>query len=296
MVKWLCLFFSYILMVSCHSWLGLWLSMEMNSLSFIPIMIQESKENSLKYFLIQSVASVIFLAGVFSHFFSDLIPLALLIKIGAAPFHMWLISVSKSMSWKILIVLMTSQKLGPLLGLLMLQFTSPVFILVGAFMGGLGGINQSNLRLIMAFSSVAHLSWLMVNMNSFFMISIYYITYLMILSFVMILLQQSGLFSITQMSSSMSLIRKVAISLGLLSLGGLPPFLGFFIKWMTLEMNFLPLFIILALVVSSCLSVYFYFKIAMSFFLFPSSLKSKNLEFMAMITIVLNIILPLFLL
>ena len=33
--------------------LGLWLRIEINSLSFIPIIIEERKENRLKYFLIQ---------------------------------------------------------------------------------------------------------------------------------------------------------------------------------------------------------------------------------------------------
>nr|YP_009627142.1 NADH dehydrogenase subunit 2 [Artemia sinica]QCC61933.1 NADH dehydrogenase subunit 2 [Artemia sinica] len=294
MIKWLCLFFSFILMLSAHSWLGLWISMEMNSLSFIPIMIEEGKENSLKYFLIQSVASVIFLASTLNQSLSFLIPLALLIKIGAAPFHMWLVSISKSMSWSIMALLMTFQKIGPLLGLTMIQFTNSFFILVSAMIGGLGGLNQSNLRLIMAFSSVSHLSWLMINMTSFFLVSIYFITYLIILCFVMALLQQKGLFSLTQMGNYTSLMYKTSILFGLLSLAGLPPFLGFFIKWMSLEMNILSPIIVMVLVMSSCFSVYFYFKIAMSALLFPSEMKSKSMEALAILSMMFNILLPLF--
>nr|UZC53576.1 NADH dehydrogenase subunit 2 [Artemia sinica]UZC53589.1 NADH dehydrogenase subunit 2 [Artemia sinica] len=294
MIKWLCLFFSFILMLSAHSWLGLWVSMEMNSLSFIPIMIEEGKENSLKYFLIQSVTSVIFLASTLNQSLSFLIPLALLIKIGAAPFHMWLVSISKSMSWSIMALLMTFQKIGPLLGLTMIQFTNSFFILVSAMIGGLGGLNQSNLRLIMAFSSVSHLSWLMINMTSFFLVSIYFITYLIILCFVMALLQQSGLFSLTQMGNYTSLMYSTSILFGLLSLAGLPPFLGFFIKWMSLEMNILSPIIVMILVMSSCFSVYFYFKIAMSALLFPSEMKSKSMEALAILSMMFNILLPLF--
>nr|UZC53602.1 NADH dehydrogenase subunit 2 [Artemia sinica] len=294
MIKWLCLFFSFILMLSAHSWLGLWVSMEMNSLSFIPIMIEEGKENSLKYFLIQSVTSVIFLASTLNQSLSFLIPLALLIKIGAAPFHMWLVSISKSMSWSIMALLMTFQKIGPLLGLTMIQFTNSFFILVSAMIGGLGGLNQSNLRLIMAFSSVSHLSWLMINMTSFFLVSIYFITYLIILCFVMALLQQSGLFSLTQMGNYTSLMYSTSILFGLLSLAGLPPFLGFFIKWMCLEMNILSPIIVMILVMSSCFSVYFYFKIAMSALLFPSEMKSKSMEALAILSMMFNILLPLF--
>nr|P19042.1 RecName: Full=NADH-ubiquinone oxidoreductase chain 2; AltName: Full=NADH dehydrogenase subunit 2 [Artemia salina] len=136
-------------------------------------MIEESKENSLKYFLIQSVASVIFLASILNQSFSFLIPFALLIKIGAAPFHMWLVSISKSMSWKVLSLLMTFQKIGPLLGLAML-------------------------------SSVSHLSWLMVNMSSFLLMLVYYVTYLAILYFAVILLQQTPMYSLAQMNSNAS--------------------------------------------------------------------------------------------
>ena len=151
MIKWLCLCFSYIFIVSSHSWLFLWLRMEINSLSFIPIMIEERRKNKLKYFLIQSVASVIFSASILNQSFSFLIPFALLIKIGAAPFHIRLVSIYKSKSWKLLSLLITFQKIGPLL------------------------------RLVMMFSSVRHLSWLIFNIRKFFLILIYYITYLAIL-------------------------------------------------------------------------------------------------------------------
>nr|QQV69643.1 NADH dehydrogenase subunit 2 [Artemia franciscana] len=293
MIKWLCLFFSYVLMVSSHSWLGLWLSMEMNSLSFVPIMIEESKESSLKYFLIQSVASVIFLASILSQSFSFLTPFALLIKIGAAPFHVWLISISKSVSWKVLAFLMTFQKIGPLLGLAMIQFTSSFFILISAVIGGLGGVNQSNIRLIMAFSSVSHLSWLMVNMTSFFLVSAYYVAYVVILLSVIALLSQSGLLSLAQMSDGTSLIYSASVMFGLLSLAGLPPFLGFFIKWMSLEMNLLSPTLILTLVLSSCLSVYFYFKIAVTSLLFPSEGGAQGAETLAILSMGFNVLLPL---
>ena len=294
MIKWLCLFFSFILILSAHSWLGLWIRIEMNSLRFIPIMIEEGKENRLKYFLIQSVASVIFLASTLNQSLSFLIPLALLIKIGAAPFHIWLVSISKSISWRIIALLITFQKIGPLLGLTIIQFTNSFFILVRAIIGGLGGLNQSNLRLIIAFSSVRHLSWLIINITRFFLVSIYFITYLIILCFVMALLQQRGLFSLTQIGNYTRLIYRTSILFGLLSLAGLPPFLGFFIKWISLEINILSPIIVMVLVISSCFSVYFYFKIAMSALLFPSEMKSKSIEALAILSIIFNILLPLF--
>jgi len=117
---------------------------------------------------------------------------------------------------------------------------------------------------------------------------------LVILYIVVVLLQQKGTYSLAQINNNAILIYKASISFNLLSLAGLPPFLGFFIKWISLEMNILPPLFVLTLVTSPCLSVYFYFKIAISLLLFPSEIKSKRIENLAVLSIGFNIFLPLF--
>nr|YP_009128476.1 NADH dehydrogenase subunit 2 [Streptocephalus sirindhornae]AJP09648.1 NADH dehydrogenase subunit 2 [Streptocephalus sirindhornae] len=295
MVKWLSLLLSYLIMLSSESWLGLWLGLELNSLSFIPILIGLSKEVSLKYFLVQSFGSVLFLLGIFNPSFSILSSLGLLLKTGVAPLHFWVISVTKNMSWSLLMILLTTQKLGPLLGLAMSGFSSLMVIILSALLGSLGGFIQSNMRLIITFSSIAHLSWLLINLSSMPLFFTYFSVYCFISVTLGVLFQKMKIFNISQMNFSQDLLLKTSLSLSLLSLGGLPPLLGFFIKWMTIELSLLSLLLCSVLVFSTCLSLFFYLKIVLVPQLSPFnySIKWDN---MVVWSLILNCVLPLFLL
>lgn len=271
--------------------------MEMNSIRFIPIMIQERKENRLKYFLVQAAGSVVFLAGSLSETFLPLVPLAFLLKIGAAPLHMWLISISRAMSWRIIGILVTLQKIAPLAGLILTQFSSSWFIILRALLGGLGGITQSNLRLIVAFSSIRHLSWVIANIGGFASVASYFSLYCLILALAVAPLAGFGLFAVAQIRNSIPILAKVSLSRGLLSLAGLPPFIGFFIKWITIELNFIPPLMVAALVLSSSLSVYFYFKIIIVPLMFPSGQHNPtSRDILLTLSVFLNLLAPLFLL
>ena len=77
----------------------------MNTLTFIPLMLVlktgREGESAVKYFLTQTLASVVFLIGVLGlksyPLFNLVILVALFIKIGVAPFHTWLVSVGESL-------------------------------------------------------------------------------------------------------------------------------------------------------------------------------------------------------
>nr|YP_009742815.1 NADH dehydrogenase subunit 2 [Streptocephalus cafer]QID91177.1 NADH dehydrogenase subunit 2 [Streptocephalus cafer] len=292
MMKWLCLFLSYVIMLSSESWLGLWLGLELNSLSFIPILINHSKEVSLKYFLVQSFGSVLFLLGVFNPGLYIFSSLGLLLKAGVAPMHFWVLSVTKSMNWPTLMILLTTQKLGPLLGLVMSEFFSLTVIILSALLGSLGGFIQSNMRLIISFSSIAHLSWLLINLSSTVLFFSYFSIYCLISITLGMLFNKMKVFNISQMNFSQDLPLKISMSLSLLSLGGLPPLLGFFIKWMTIELSLLPLILCVVLIFSTCLSLFFYLKIVMMPLLSPFNYSIKW-EGWAMFSLLLNCVLPL---
>merc|ERR1711894_772892 len=108
---------SIILALRITSNLLLWIRLELNILRFLPIM--SSKESSIKYFLIQRWASVIFLMRFFFFYiinnaFYILINLSLFIKLGMRPFHSWFISILKTSSLNILFMLSRIQKIIPL--------------------------------------------------------------------------------------------------------------------------------------------------------------------------------------
>nr|QHN59872.1 NADH dehydrogenase subunit 2 [Branchinella kugenumaensis] len=292
MMKWLCLSLSYVIMLSSESWLGLWMGLELNSLSFIPLIINLSKETSLKYFLVQSFGSVLFLMGVFNPLISIFSYFGLLLKAGVAPLHFWVLSVTKAMSWPILMLLLTLQKLGPLLGLALSEFSSILVIFLSAVLGSLGGFIQSNLRMIISFSSIAHLSWLLINLSSTSLFFSYFTVYSVISIFLGLTFNKMKIFSISQMNLSQNAVSKMSMALSLLSLGGLPPLLGFFIKWMTIELNFLSIFISLTLIFSTCISLFFYLKIVMIPLLSPFSHSLKS-SWVTLVSLFLNCCLPL---
>jgi NADH-ubiquinone oxidoreductase chain 2 len=90
--------------ISSNSWLGAWIGLEINLISFIPLISSQENiftaEASLKYFIIQALASSVLLFLVAIEALINQTPLLggrniheyviispLLLKIGAAPVH-----------------------------------------------------------------------------------------------------------------------------------------------------------------------------------------------------------------
>lgn len=151
--------------ISSSHWLVVWLSLEINIISFIPMItssswLQES-EGALKYLLFQALGSSLLLLNIVFPYTRILVLCGLLTKIGAAPFHFWFPSLIKSLPWFSAGILLTWQKLAPLrVVILSLNLPRALMSLLGAFgalVGGLGGITQSHLRPMLAYSSIGHI-------------------------------------------------------------------------------------------------------------------------------------------
>lgn len=154
--------------------------MEINILSFIPL-IKSVKDNyefrvvecSVKYFISQAIGSGVFLLGYililikYLRLFTEglcltLILVSLLIKVGAAPFHFWFPIVIKGLCWASCGILMIFQKIIPLVIISCtldggLYIYLLIFCIVGSLVGGVGGLNQINLRFLLAYSSIGHI-------------------------------------------------------------------------------------------------------------------------------------------
>nr|UFZ13437.1 NADH dehydrogenase subunit 2 [Ctenochauliodes nigrovenosus] len=295
----ICLISGTLISISANSWLGVWMGLEINLLSFIPLMINLnnllSNESALKYFLTQALASSILLFSVlmlsmkFSFFYSIniysisqiMINSSLLLKMGAAPFHFWFPSVMENLTWLNCLLLMTWQKLAPLMLLTYcLQYEFILWIVIlSAIIGAIGGFNQLNLRSLMAYSSINHLSWMLASM----LISenlwlIYYLFYIF-LSLTMILFFDSfKIFHMNQMYSMLQFnpILKFIMLTNLLSLGGLPPFFGFMPKLLVISLltENKMFFLLFILVMMALITLFFYLRITYSaFMIFYPSLK-----------------------
>nr|YP_009525985.1 NADH dehydrogenase subunit 2 [Pseudocrangonyx daejeonensis]AXT17554.1 NADH dehydrogenase subunit 2 [Pseudocrangonyx daejeonensis] len=280
------LLLSILLLMSSSSWFMIWLSLEVNLLTFIPLMLKSQNkyntESIIKYFLIQASASIFIIMPVLFHPLHTptvymLITMALMLKVAAAPTHQWMPALIEGLSWPTAFTLMTIQKIGPML-LIPIFFNKSIlylYLFSSILVGSLGGFNQLNLRKILAYSSISHMSWFITAMTvSTPLWWIYFFTYSMILSTISLtfyLLNADNMPSTFLYSDSTS---NIIFSLSFLSLAGLPPFSGFIPKLMVIqqltELNsyFLPMILIMG----TFISLFFYIRMLYSYlFIFSST-------------------------
>nr|YP_009489608.1 NADH dehydrogenase subunit 2 [Ornithoptera priamus]SPP23511.1 NADH dehydrogenase subunit 2 [Ornithoptera priamus] len=250
------LFFSTLISISSNSWLGCWIGLEINLLSFIPLISNPknlmNSEASLKYFLVQSIASINFLFSIImkmillknfemNSIFSIMINSSMMMKMGSAPFHFWFPNIIEGLSWFNCFILMSWQKISPMI--LLSYYINNNFIMliamINTIIGTLGGLNQTSLRKIMAFSSINNLGWMLMSlMISNILWFFYFLLYSFFISIVCLTFNMFNISFINQLFIiNMNYSIKFSLFLNFFSLSGLPPFLGFFPKWIII--NFL---------------------------------------------------------
>nr|AIC78723.1 NADH dehydrogenase subunit 2 [Profundulus punctatus] len=273
-----------------HHWLLAWMGLEINTLAIIPLMAQlhhpRAIEATTKYFLIQATAAATLLFAGLSNawltgqwdiqhmhhpLLTTLITLALALKIGLAPLHSWMPEVLQGLNLTTGLILSTWQKLAPLSLMLQIQPTNNNLLIILGLMstliGGWGGLNQTQLRKILAYSSIAHLGWMVLVLQ--------FSPSLTILTMLIYIFMTFSLFITFKLNHSTN-INSLAISwtkmpaltslapLIFLSLGGLPPMTGFMPKWLIIQelvkQELAPSATIAAL--SALLSLYFYLRLS----------------------------------
>uniref|UniRef100_A0A0A7HHE9 NADH-ubiquinone oxidoreductase chain 2 n=4 Tax=Mobula TaxID=86365 RepID=A0A0A7HHE9_MOBER len=274
-------------------WLLIWMGLEINTMAIIPLMIHQhhprATEATTKYFLTQATASALLLfAGTTNAWITGqwdmtemtnqasatLLSIALALKIGLAPLHFWLPEVLQGLNLITGLILSTWQKLAPFAVLLQLYaLLNPTLLLtmgvLSIVIGGWGGLNQTQLRKILAYSSIAHLGWMI--------IILHYSPHLTLLNLTIYIIMTTSLFLLFNAnnttkintiatSSTKSPLLTIMIMLTLLSLGGLPPLTGFMPKWLILQemtkQNLPILATIMAL--AALISLFFYLRLCYS--------------------------------
>nr|WNO18553.1 NADH dehydrogenase subunit 2 [Pectinodonta sp.] len=299
--------FGTVISICSFHWLFIWVGFEINLMGFIPLLMYSGlnfrAECGVKYFLVQALGSVMFVVGsvlVFSSMSSwDLSPFlekinnsgvlgnfgiyffcfSLLLKLGCFPFYFWVPSVVMGGSWFSCFLLLTWQKISPFFVLIMSGslFFSDVFwvVLISAIgssiFGGLGGIGESFIRPLMAYSSISHSGWMLLScVHGLGIFMIYFMIYFFISCCIFMLLSLVGDMSMSFSNSEMG--EKKLIEWGiigvLLSLAGVPPFLGFLGKWIIVSVSMGKMMVVTIsfLIFGSLLSVYYYFLLFFGFF------------------------------
>lgn len=283
------LIISSLMTLSRTNWLLVWASLELNILSFIPLLISskslQETEGAIKYFLAQALGSaLILLSSILAWTPHPLLILnslflSLILKLGAAPCHFWFPQVISSISWFNCLLLATWQKLAPLLILTYItQATKPLIlfiIIINALTGGLLGINQAQLRPLLAYSSITHISWIFAPIiyNAPHITLIYFLIYCILTTPIFLLFSSSHSLKSPKQFNKISFINLLLIIIIFLSLGGLPPLTGFFPKWIlikTLIINSQST-ILIFLLIGSYINLYFYLTICFNAISTPTS-------------------------
>nr|QHN89104.1 NADH dehydrogenase subunit 2 [Hasora chromus] len=283
------LIMSTLIAISSNSWMGCWIGLEINLLSFIPLISNSnnlmSSEAALKYFLTQSIASINFLFSILlkmillknfemNNLFSILINSSMLMKMGSAPFHFWFPNIIEGLSWMNCFILMSWQKITPMILLSYYMNKNFLFIImiINTIIGAVGGINQVSLRKLMAFSSINNLGWMMasilISQNLFLM---YFSIYTFLISIMCFFFYMMNIYFINQLFIfNMNFLIKFIISMNFLSLGGLPPFLGFFPKWIIINFLILKKFYLstFIFILTSLITLFYYIRIIYSSIMF----------------------------
>nr|AFT90764.1 NADH dehydrogenase subunit II [Anolis carolinensis] len=279
-----------IITMTSYHWLMAWVGLELNTLAIIPIISTmhhpRSTEAATKYFLTQAAASALILFSSMTNAWNTgswditqpltspshiLLTMALAMKLGLAPLHFWLPEVIQGSTMTTAFIITTWQKIAPmsLIFLTMNNLSTSVFLLMGllsSLVGGWGGLNQTQTRKIMAYSSIAHLGWMATISSIMTNILIMNLLIYLIMTtsvFLSLIISKSKTIQDTTSTWALSPTLTIIMLLSLLSLGGLPPLTGFIPKWLIMEELILQNFnlLISMMAASSLLSLYFYLRL-----------------------------------
>nr|AFH55705.1 NADH dehydrogenase subunit 2 [Euphonia rufiventris] len=277
--------------LSSNHWITAWAGLEINTLAILPLISKSHHpraiEAATKYFLTQSAASALVLFSSMtnawhtgqwaitqlSHPMSGLIlTSAIAMKLGLVPFHFWFPEVLQGSPLTTGLLLSTIMKLPPITLLYMTsQSLNPTLLttmaLLSAALGGWMGLNQTQIRKILAFSSISHLGWMA--------IILVYNPKLTLLNFCLYTMMTATVFltlnsiKVLKLSTLMTAWTKIPalnamLLLTLLSLAGLPPLTGFLPKWLIIQELTKQEMALTATLISmlSLLSLFFYLRLA----------------------------------
>nr|ADU32693.1 NADH dehydrogenase subunit II [Campephaga flava] len=277
--------------ISSNHWIMAWTGLEINTLAILPLISKSHHpraiEAATKYFLVQAAASTLVLFSSMTNAWYTgqwditqlthptsclILTTAISMKLGLVPFHFWFPEVLQGSPLITGLLLSTIMKFPPITLLYMTsQSLNPTLLttmaILSTALGGWMGLNQTQTRKIMAFSSISHLGWMA--------IIITYYPKLALLNFYLYTLMTATVFltlnsiKALKLSTLMTAWTKTpalsaALLLALLSLAGLPPLTGFLPKWLIIQELTKQDMALAATIISllSLLGLFFYLRLA----------------------------------
>nr|AFP82474.1 NADH dehydrogenase subunit 2 [Sclerurus mexicanus peruvianus]AFP82476.1 NADH dehydrogenase subunit 2 [Sclerurus mexicanus peruvianus] len=277
--------------ITSNHWAMAWTGLEINTLAILPLIAKSHHpraiEAATKYFLTQAAASTLLLfSSTINAWFTGqwditqlthpisclLLTTAISIKLGLVPFHYWFPEVLQGSSLTTGLLLATAMKFPPMtLFLLSSSSLNPTLLTVMAIastaLGGWAGLNQTQTRKILAFSSISHLGWMtaIILYNPKLTLISFYL-YCAMTTAIFLILKTTKILKLSSMMTAWTKIPPLngALLLALLSLAGLPPLTGFLPKWLIIheltKQEMTPTATVIALL--SLLGLFFYLRLA----------------------------------
>nr|ALJ30643.1 NADH dehydrogenase subunit 2 [Holcosus undulatus amphigrammus] len=310
--------------MSSNHWLLAWLGLEINMMAIVPLISKmhhpRATEATTKYFLAQTGASLLMLFSstinawhlgtwditqLTNQTACTTLTIALCMKIGLAPMHLWLPEVMQGTTLKMALIIATWQKLAPMTLIIMTSnsHSKPLLMLMATLsiiIGGWGGLNQTQTRKIMAYSSIANMGWMIIILQQTPKLTTLTLLIYIVMTttlFMTLLPQKTKTIKTISTTWMMSPTLTTIMMLTLTSLGGLPPMTGFMPKWLILEKllndNMTSLATLTAM--ATLLSLFFYMRLFYSttMMIFPNTSTSmykwrqqmKNMTIMTIMTL-----------
>nr|ADC92503.1 NADH dehydrogenase subunit 2 [Coracornis sanghirensis] len=277
--------------ISSNHWIMAWTGLEINTLAILPLISKSHHpraiEAATKYFLVQATASSLVLFSSMTNAWYTgqwditqlthptsclILTTAISMKLGLVPFHFWFPEVLQGSPLITGLLLSTVMKLPPITLLFMTSSSlNPTLLTIMAILstalGGWMGLNPTQIRKIMAFSSISHLGWMSIilvynpklTMLNFYLYTLMTATVFLTFNSMKILKLSTLMTAWTKMPSLSAILL-----LALLSLAGLPPLTGFLPKWLIIQELTKQDMALAAMAISllSLLGLFFYLRLA----------------------------------
>ena len=223
--------------------LRIWFFLELSTVSFLLSLIflkhKTIFKETIKLFLIQALRGIrillliLFLEIRSSYYIMFFLWLVVLFKISAVPFHMWFLNLRNKISWERILLFLTAIKFIPLIILSRIKRDYTVFFSVlSFFVARVRRVYYSRIKNLMVLSSLYFLGMLFFTINiRNFWLDIILVYRMLFLPIFFIFRNRNNIFYISNWSRGISTL---IVFLLIIRLAGLPPFPGFFLKYIWL--------------------------------------------------------------
>lgn len=275
------------------NWWAMWLILEISSIAFLLIIVKEKiNEKIFNFFIFQALASALLIISIFLRFWGSekneyyymklMVTISMLLKIGMFPFQGWIINFIKNFSWLIIIILLTWQKLIPIIILVKndsIHYLKTLLI-IAMFIIRITIMKISQPKMIITLSSLIHNRWMFMRIIITKIITIFYLRVYSIISIILMKLLKINFrkFFSTQKTKKEQNIELIS---SFIAIAGIPPSIGFLVKIsiiMLIIMSYSLKIWLIVIFIGSCIRFYIYFTVFIKNLMLTKKREIKNLN------------------